>query len=331
MIAFKEANPLKDAYGLLSHLEYNLHLEGHRAGVQTLRRNVCLVIAGILIFFEFALAASMFGALAPSFGGNPISGVTFALLIPVVVIGAHIKLHVEKDALTRFWLSRLATIGILLFAVSVSMMVALAVYDVSAGMGASGASSGPSGTFGDEAYALAEGQLATWFMDLVAPFPPLMFFIGMSFGLIVTIYVTSYMIGWAKAAHAILETIPYRSRKLKANVAALRGDLNLLTRLFDDRRDIERRLPIDLPMAYAQEAQAAIYGEVSKKRKFAEHRFAKTWDPNPLTHIFPPEQSIPARLTTLDEVDRAANQVLAASSVAAILQLLGGAKREAAE
>lgn len=331
MIAFKEPNPLKDAYKLLAYLEYCLHMEGHRTRVQTFRRNACLVIAGMLILFEFLLAASMFGALAPSFGGNPISGITFALLIPVVVIGAHIKLHVEKDALTRFWLSRLATIGILLFAVSVSMMVALAVYDVSAGMGASVASSGPSGTFGDEAYALAEGQLATWFMDMVAPFPPLMIFIGMSFGLIVTIYVTSYMIGWAKSAHAILEVTPYRSRTLKANVAALRDDLNALTRLFDDHRDMERKLPIDLQMAYAQEAQAAIYGEVSKKRKFAEHRFGKTWDANPLVDIFEANQSIPARLTTLDEVDRAANQVLAASSVAAILQLLGGVPREATQ
>lgn len=330
MIAFKETSPLKDAYDFLHHCEHTIYLDGHRMGVQTFRRNACLGGALTLILFEFLLGASMFGALAPSFGGNPVSGVTFALLIPVVVIGAHIKLHVEQDAFTRFWLSRLATIGIMLFAVSVSMMVALAVYDVSAGMGAS--STGPTGTFGGEAYALAEGQLATWFMDIVAPFPPLMIFIGMSFGLIVTIYVTSYLIKWAREAHAILEIIPYRSAKLKSNVAALRSDLNLLGRLFDDKRDVEHDLPVDLPMAYAQEAHTAIYVEVSKKRKFAERRFAPTWDPNPLTHIYDATQTIPAKLKSLDEVDRAANAVLAASSVAAILDRLSGVKKkEAAE
>lgn len=65
----------------------------------------------------------LFAILQIEIMGVMFSGAAFALLTPTVLGYAHVRLHHEGDHFLRWWLKTLSGIGVLIFAIAMSLSI----------------------------------------------------------------------------------------------------------------------------------------------------------------------------------------------------------------
>jgi len=324
MTAHRLPDGLDKTVSIINSLQHSIREENYRRRVQALSLASFALFFVLLVIGETLFASVMFALIQVEILGNVVSGEAFALLVPTVIIAAHVKLHHEGDHFTRWWLRKLSSIGILLFALGISLSVGFAAWQ--AAQDALGViTSGPVGTLGNQQVAADVGPtsgIAEW----VGAIPNAFLFIGLAFGMIITIYVASFALGRALQAFNILTLTPKISGQAKREIEKLLCQIAALRRLLDDDAAAKRKLPFDVKTKFSREAANAAWSVTQVKLVAARRRF----DPQRLNDPIAPittdlvAENIPRQFTSEEEFTRHMADQMDALRMHNLLRVLTG-------
>ena len=325
MIAYRPPDGLDNARSFLSSILFQGRLETKRIKRAQIDRALMGGLAALVAVLEVMLGTMMFSAYAPSIGDYTMSGVVFAQLILVLIIAVHIRIKHDRDVFTQAWLKRLSTFAILFMALGVSSMIGFAFLDAAFLRGELASDGGLQGFTGTETLAVESNTSITgWFHALVAPFPPILIFLGLSGAMILSIYVASFFIGQALEAHRIIVNRPVWPEGFWEHCEYLRQLMKEQSLLHDDLRAAERLLPGDLEHAFARRAFRVVADTVSAKRKAARRVFSEEWQMSPLKPSVKDTEAFPPEVTSYEDATSRAQSILDAMRVHNILAILGG-------
>jgi len=301
MVAYREPDGLERTKMVLSLLKHEVRVEiaRHR------KMKFMLVFFGTiflcLVAGETLFATMMFSIIQIEILGSVFSGAAFALLVPTVIAAAHVKLHHEGDHFTRWWMKKLSSIGILIFALGVSLMIGFSAWQASQDA-LSTVSSGPSGSLGGESVggeADESSGLATW----LGIIPNGLLFLGLAFGMIITISFASFCLGRVLEAFNVLTQAPTIGKEILERIDAISADIALLRKLRDEHEVARRKLPFDIKAKFAREAANASWQVVQAKLMAARRAFDPMAGNDPLGMIArdPAVHSIPSGINSEEE------------------------------
>lgn len=325
MVAYRPSDGLDNARSFISSVLFQGRMEMQRIKRARFDRAVYGGVAALLALLEVMLGTMMFSAYAPSIGDYTMSGAVFAQLILVLIVAVHIKTKYDRDVFTHQWLKRLSTVAILLMALGVSSMIGFAFLDAAFIKGELAAGGGLEGFSGTETLdQQGSTSLTGWFHALVAPFPPILIFLGLCGAMILSLYVASFFIARAVEAHQIVVNRPSRPEGFWDYCEHLRRLMKEQSILNDDFRAAERMLPPDLEHAFARQAYRVVSDTVSAKRKAARRIFSEEWLKSPLKTSVHDTEAFPPEVTSYEDATRRAHSILDAMRVHNILAILGG-------
>ena len=302
MVAYREPDGLERTARVLVSLEQEVRSERHRHSVERFHLIFFGAIFVLLLAGETLFASMMFALIQIEILGTVFSGAAFALLVPTVIGAAHIKLHHEGDHFTRWWLKKLSSIGILVFALGVSLMVGFSAWQA-AQDAVSAISSAPTGTIGGHNVggdADASSGIAGW----IAIIPNSLLFIGLSFGMIITISVASFCLGRALQAFNVLTLTPRIGDEAKGLIEQLSGKIAEFRKLRDADATERRKLPFDPKSKFARAAAHAAWKVAQVKLAAARGKFSRFSDPVRDILGDPTAEAIPESFASEEEFAR---------------------------
>jgi len=303
MIAYRQSDGLGGLARLAASLEYEVRMAEFR------RR----VLAFVLVFFgalfvllvvgETFFATMMFSLIQVEILGAVFSGAAFALLVPTVIGAAHVALHHEGDPFIKWWLKRLNSIGIVIFAIGISMMVGFSAWQA-ARDSVDVIATRTTGTIGGTT--IGGATESSGIAAIISVVPHTMLFVGLSFGMIITISFASFCLGRALEAFNVLTQTPSVGREVKAKLARLNDKIAALRKLIDDEASAKRKLPFDVKVKFAREAAHAGWQVIQAKRAAARRKFDPLRAVDPLAAAFadPGADSIPNQFKTEPAFER---------------------------
>lgn len=324
MPAYRQPDGFEKTGLILASLQHGIREERNRRRVQAFCLGFFGLIFVLLVVGETLFATVMFALIQVEILGNVVSGEAFALLVPTVIVAAHVKLHHEGDHFTRWWLGRLSSIGILLFALGISLSVGFAAWQ--AAQDAVGAlASGPVGTLGSQQITGSSGE-ASGVAGWIAAIPNAFLFLGLAFGMIITIYVASFALGRALQAFNILTLTPKISPAAKHLIEKINGQIADFRKLRDEDAAAQRKLPFDVKTKFAREAAHAAWVVTQSKIAGARRWFdpRRLNDPMALIPFDPAAESIPGYFKSEEEFTRHMAEQMDALRMHNLLRILIG-------
>jgi hypothetical protein len=252
----------------------------------------------VLVAGETLFATMMFAIIQIEILGQVFSGAAFAMLVPTVIAAAHVKVHREGDHFTKWWLGKLSSIGILVFAVGVSLMVGFSAWQA-AHDAVSVISGGATGTLGGEQVG-AGGDETSGLAGWIGMIPNSLLFLGLSFGMIITINLASFCLGRALEAFNVLMLTPRIGEELSERIEALTNKIATFRKLLAAEENASRKLPFDVKSKFARDAANAGWKVVQVKLAAARRRFRQQNDPLLGSFGDPEAETISASLATED-------------------------------
>ena len=277
-----------------------------------------------IVTAETLFATLLFSIIAVEVLGVSVSGAAFALMVPAVIGMVHVKLHHEGDHFTRWWLSTLSGIGIPLFCLGISLSLGFAAWQ--AAEDAVGAiSNGPSGMIGSQQIATAPSP-STGIADWLSLIPNALLFLGLSFGMIISIALASFCLGRALIAFNILTQTPRNGPWVQQTVAIVSKQIVQLNAESDADSAARAALPADLKMKFCSLAAHECRTVGLRKLGAARRKFAPGRIGDPLTAAFPDAdaETIPSKFSTEAAFKRHMADVLDATRVHNLLAQVGG-------
>lgn len=277
MVAYRKSDGLERTAAVIASVRYEVKQIARRRRIETFNLFFFGLIFLTLVAGETLFATMMFSIISIEILGSVFSGAAFAMLVPTVIGAAHVKVHREGDHFTMWWLKKLSSIGILVFALGMSLMVgysawlaaqdAIAVFDV-----------GTTGTLGGEQVGgVDEGDsgIAGW----IGMIPNSLLFLGLAFGMIITINFASFCLGRALEAFNILTLTPRVGKEVTALVDGLTVKIAEFRKQLDALEDAKAKLPFDVKSKFAREAANAGWKLVQIKLAAARRKFRQDADP----------------------------------------------------
>ena len=273
---------------------------------------------------EALFATLLFSIIAVEVLGVSVSGAAFALMVPAVIGMVHVKLHHEGDHFTRWWLSTLSGIGIPLFCLGISLSLGFAAWQ--AAEDAVGAiSNGPSGMIGNQQIETAPST-STGIADWLSAIPNALLFLGLSFGMIISIALASFCLGRALIAFNVLTQTPRSGSWVQQTVAVVTKqvvDLNVLREADSAAWAV---MPADLKLSFCNKGAHECRTAGLRKLNAARRKFASGRIGDPLAAAFPDAdaESISSKFSTEAAFKRHMADVLDATRVHKLLAQVGG-------
>lgn len=291
-----------------------------------------ILFAAVLSLKSF-LAAMMFSLLEIEVMGHVVSGAGFGLLVPVVIGAAHVQKHHDHDPLTRLWMGRLASIGILLFVLGISSMVGFSAWQ--AGQDAmSDFANGPSGMLGAQslqvqmvlgtASGATSGVASADTGSGIGALPNTLLFLGLSFGMIISVYFASFCLGRVLQYWALLCQPPLSNKAATAKINEVQRQIKALHQLITAEKVARLALPKDLKQRFAREAGQLCQSIAQTKLAVAARKFDPLRHDGPLAHAArdPAAEELPTRFTSEEDFAQHMGAQLGATSAAHILRVL---------
>lgn len=324
MIAYRNPDGLERTTALLASLQ-------HEVNAEILRRQVLvfqLVSFGAmfiaLVAGETLFATMMFSIIEIEILGTTFSGAAFALLVPSVIGYAHVRLHHEGDHFIDLWLKRLSGLGILIFAIGMSMMVGFSAWQASQDA-VNAIASGPTGTFGGEVVG-GDAPASSGIVGWIAVIPNSLLFLGLSFGMIITISFASFALGRALVAFNMLTLTPRIGEDVRQLITSAGEKIAALRSLRDEDDADLCKLPFDLKVKFAREAANAAYALGQAKVAAARRTFDPVRGNDPLIAVIgdPVAGSIPHNVKTEQDYARHMAEQIDIMRAHNVLRLLTG-------
>ena len=309
---------------VLSALEHDMRMTTHRRRVAVFVGGLFATIFLVLLIGETLFATLMFSIISVEVLGKVISGAAFALMVPTVIFAAHVKIHYEGDHFTEMWLKKLSGIGVLLFALGMSLMVGFSAWQAARDAVAIVAT-GPTGMLGNrlvDAQPEASTGIASW----ISMIPNGLLFLGLSFGMIITIYFASFCLGRALQAFNLLTQTPPTPKKLKSTVVEIKGEMTIFRSLQIDDDAARWKLPLDLKHKFARVAFHACWKVSQAKLAAARRKFDPLRMDDPLAAAFhdADAQSIPNRFEDEESFCRHMADMMDQMRIHNLLRILTG-------
>lgn len=303
-IGYREPDGLEKTALILSSVSYETQLATFRRRVQAFYFAFFGMIFVVLVVGETLFATLMFALISIEILGTVISGAVFALLVPTVIGAAHVKLHHEGDHFTRWWLRKLSGIGILIFALGMSLMVGFSAWRA-ARDAVSVISNGPTGTLGSRQVDAAP-ETAPGLVDWISVIPNGLLFLGLSFGMIVTIYFASFCLGRALEAFNILSLTPRIGEEMKELVGQIKKDIAIFREVRDEDDVAHYKRPFDIKHKFVRMAANACWTIIQAKLMAARRKFdpMRANDPLAVTFLDAEVETIPNHFRTEKEFIR---------------------------
>jgi hypothetical protein len=298
MVAHRKRDGLERTVMMIASLAAETREHGRRRRTEKFILVFFGVLFVVLVAGETLFATMMFSIIQIEILGQVFSGAAFAMLVPTVIAAAHVKVHREGDHFTKWWLGKLSSIGILIFALGVSLMVGFSAWQA-ARDAVSVISGGASGTLGGEQIG-AGGDEASGLAGWIGLIPNSLLFLGLSFGMIITINFASFCLGRALEAFNVLMLTPRIGEELGARIEALTGKIASFRKLLAAYEDAERKLPFDAKSKFGREAANAGWKVVQAKLAAARRKFRQENDPLFENFGDPEAETISASLATED-------------------------------
>lgn len=316
---------------VLSALEHEVRMVTHRRRVAFVDGSFFAVIFLGLLIGETLFATLMFSIIQVEILGKVVSGAAFALMVPVVIATVHVKVHYEGDHFTESWLKKLSGIGILVFALGISLMVGFSAWQA-AQDAVSVVSTGPTGMLGNRAVdfqSTTSPGIASW----ISAIPNGLLFLGLSFGMVITIYFASFCLGRALLAFNLLTQTPPIGKQLKAITEALKADMAAFRELQNQDDAARWRIPLDLKHKFAREAFHACWKVLQSKLGAAHRKFDALRMNDPLAVAFhdADAESIPNRFESEEDFCRHMADQMDQMRIHNLLRVLAGLPKKGEE
>jgi len=324
MPAFRTASGLDKLMIVLSGLEHEVRIAIHRRRMAVIVGSFFAAIFVALLIGETLFATLMFSIIQVEVLGKVVSGAAFALMVPVVIATVHVKLHHESDHFTKMWLKKLSGIGVLVFALGMSLMVGYSAWQAARDAVAF-VSTGPTGMLGARAIDASPAETAG-FASWISVIPNGLLFLGLSFGMIITIYFASFCLGRALQAFNLLTQTPAVGKDLKTRIDAIKVEMAAF-REVQVQDDAERwKLPLDLTHKFAREAFNASWIVLQAKLAAAQRKFDPMRMDDPLALAFHDADAatIPSRFKTEEEFCRHMADQIDQMRIHNVLRILTG-------
>lgn len=277
MVSHRKRDGYERTVTLIASLAHEVKVAAHRRRVETLNLGFFGLIFLALVVGETFFATMMFAIIQIEILGAVFSGAAFAMLVPTVIGAAHVRIQHEGDHFTKWWLQKLSGIGILIFAVGVSLMIGFSAWQA-AQDALVGVATGSTGTIGGEQVVAANdgpSGIAGW----IGMIPSSLLFLGLAFGMIITINFASFCLGRALQAFNILTQVPPIGEEVEATIEELTAKIALMRKLIAADTDARNKLPFDPKSKFAREASHAAWQLVQVKLAAARRKFARVRDP----------------------------------------------------
>lgn len=309
---------------ILGGVEHEVRMADHRRRVAFVVGCVCSAVFLVLLGGETLFATLMFSIISVEVLGKVVSGSVFALMVPTVIFGAHIKLHHEADHFTKSWLKKLSGIGILFFVLGMSMMVGFSAWQATRDA-VSIIDAGPTGILGGRNVGTT-GVESFGITSWIASIPNGLLFLGLSFGMIITVYVASFFLGRALEAYNLLTLTPPVGKEVKAAITLIKSHAAALRALKNDDDVARRKLPFDLKHRFAREAFNACWKVLQSKLGAARRKFNSERLNDPLASAFhdPEVEGIPNRFVDEESFDRHLADQIDQMRIHNVLRILTG-------
>lgn len=296
MVAYRKRDGLERVCMLTSSLfsEVREHIHRHRVALVSIFFFGVLFIA--LVTGETLFASMIFAIIQVEILGQIFSGAAFAMIVPTVIGSVHLLVHREGDHFTKWWLKKLSAIGVFIFAIGLSSMVGFSAWQ--AAQDAAGViSDGATGTIGGEAVGgedYGSPGMAAW----IGMIPNSLLFLGLSFGMIITINFASFCLGRALEAFNLIMLSPKIGDEILERIEALNGKIAAFRKLLAADEDATRKLPFDVKSKFAREASNAAWKVAQAKLSAARRKFRTENDPIADINGDPEAASIPSGITS---------------------------------
>lgn len=313
---------------VLASFDHEVRLAIHRRRMAVVVMAFFASVFVVLVAGETLFATLMFALISVEILGTVVSGAAFALLVPTVICAAHVKLHYEADHFTHWWLRRLSSIGILIFVLGMSLMVGFSAWQA-AQDAVSVIASGPRGSLGNVQVDAAPDQssgLERW----IGLIPNSLLFLGLAFGMIITIYVASFCLGHALQAFNLLTQTPPISKEIKSVLDGLKSKMTAYRSVLEEDEAARWKLPLDLKQKFARLAFHACWKVAQTKRAAARRKFGASHLGDPLAAQFNDTdvESIPSRFKDEQRFNRHLDDQMDSLRTYNLLRILTGLPEE---
>lgn len=313
---------LQDTTKILAQAKNAIHQQSakRRSAMEQVIIFFSLFMAVLAI--ETTMAAMMFALLEVEILGHVVSGAAFGLLVPIVIGAAHVRKHVDGDRLTRSWMSGLASIGILLFVLGVSSMVGFSAWQ--AGQDAlTDFATGPTGMLGGQS--LFEAATATDDTTAFAAVPNTMLFVGLSFGMIISVYFASFCLGRVLKCWALLNTPAVPRKDALDKIGEIQKQIKILHRKIAADKVARSRLPQDPKQRFARQVGHLCQAAASRHLAASARKFHPLrGEDGLLAHAGTDKaaEALPAHLASEQAVAQHLTAQLSSTSAAHVLRVL---------
>ncbi len=228
----------------------------------------CLV--ALLLGVDYTMARIMFDYLDPTLGGVSLGPEFLALSVPTAVVAVHLLISDDDGQTIEYRLRRLASVGVFIFLFGMAAMVALVYFDAADGLGVSGQNAPIDGTIGQEDIGGDQSQkswLLSLFGKLFSSIPPIIFFLGMTVILFVTVYACHRLMTKIEERYEFFMRDRGRARDIKAlipQIEAMRAEIEAREAA---RKSLIKKLPRDAEKRFSQIASAEIHAALHRMKK----------------------------------------------------------------
>ena len=303
MVAYREPDGLERTSKFLASLNADVREAIWRRRVMLSNFVFFAATFFVLLTGETLFATMMFSIIQIEILGMQFSGAAFALIVPTVIGYVHVRLHHEGDHFTRWWLKTLAGIGILFFCLGMSMMIGYSAW-LAAQDAMSTITSGATGTLGDRT--IGGGAQSSGIAAWIGIIPSSLLFLGLSFGMIITISFASFCLGHALQAVNVLTQTPPVDQDVRDRIETANYKIAAFRKLRDLDEATRRKLPFDVKSKFAREAAQAAWKVGQAKLTDARRVFNPRRKNDPLAPIAddPAADTIPSSFKTEEEFAR---------------------------
>jgi len=324
MVSYREPDGLEKTTMILTSLWNEVIVEAKRRRALIYQIIIFAALFIALVTGETLFATMMFSIIQIEILGTAFSGAAFAMLVPTVIGYAHVRLHHEADHFLRWWLKTLSGIGVLIFAIGMSLMIGFSAWEAMQDVFGAIAS-GPTGEMPGQLVD-AGTEPSSGIVEWIGVIPTSLLFLGLSFGMIITISFASFCLGRVLEAFNILTLTPRIEGVVKQLITSAIGKATDYRKLRDQDASARLKLPFDVKAKFAREGAYAGWKVGQSKLQAARRLFGAAAKNDPLNAIVqdPAAGTIPSRFKTEDQFIRHMAEQMDAMRIHNILRVVAG-------
>ena len=313
----------RETMRILRDVNYQSALESRRLRQAKFWFVFLSLLVAIILGVDYMMALTMFEYMDPTLGGVSLGPAILALSVPIAVVAVHLIIAEDGGKAFEYRLRRLAGIGVIVFLLGMASLVSLVFFDATDGLGSQAQSSAIVGTIGSSSIGNNQSEISgisSSFAAIFASIPPILFFLGMTLILFVTVYVSHLLISKIEEHYEFFINATRRGNELKPLFAEIETIILEIKSIDGELEMLHQQLPRDIDKRFSQITSAAIYSALHNMKK-ALNGFGKT--NVVLKTPFVQKANIPTHIKTREEGLQAIAEIRHATSPYAILKNLG--------